>query len=396
MRVLAITKIFPNSLEPLSSPFNRQQFVELAKLCDLTVVEAIPYVPLAHRTHMPERAAKLSALPKRERVAGIETHYLRQLYLPRVGTPVALPLYLASLASQSTLRRLVRESDVILGTWAYPDGCAATLVARAFGKPCAVKVHGSDVNIVAKIPSARAYMRSVLPRANAMISVARPLSRLLEDMGVRAGAIHLVRNGVDTSLFRPRDRAACRDELGIARDGALIVFCGRIEPQKGVGELLTAFERVRAARPDARLALLGDGVSRNLTQRVQAEQARLPSGALLAPGPRPLREVATWVGACDVFTLPSHNEGTPNVVLEALASGRPVVGSNVGGIPDCLADPRSGLVVPAHDASALGDALVDALNRTWDAEAIVRTGPGSWEESARTLFNVLQQVTGQA
>jgi len=385
MRVLAITKIFPNSLELLSSPFNRQQFVELAKLCDLTVLEAIPHVPLARRTGIPERAARLAALPKRERVAGIETHYMRQLYVPRFGTPVALPLYLASLAP---FRKLARASDVVLGTWAYPDGCAATIFAHALGKPCVVKVHGSDVNIVAKMPSARGYMRRILPRAEAMVSVARPLSRLLEGMGVHASAIHLVRNGVDTALFHPRDRDACRDELGIAREGALIVFCGRLEPQKGLVELLSAFDAVRAKRPDVRLALLGDGISRD---RVREHAARA-GGALIAPGPRPLREVATWVGACDVFTLPSHNEGTPNVVLEALASGRPVVGSDVGGIPDCLADPRSGIVVAARDADAVATALLSALERTWDAEAIVRSGPGNWEESARALFDVLARV----
>ncbi|WP_394826602.1 glycosyltransferase [Pendulispora albinea] len=382
MRVLAITKIFPNSLEPLSSPFNRQQFGELAKLCDLTVLAAIPYVPLAQRTGLPERAAKLAVLPEREVVAGIETHYVRQLYVPRVGIPVALPLYLASLWP---FRTLAKQSDIVLGTWAYPDGCAATVFARSLGKPSVVKVHGSDLNVVAKMPAARSYMRRILPRTDALVSVARPLSQLLEGLGARPGSIHLVRNGVDTSLFRPRDRGACRDELGIGREGSLIVFCGRLEPQKGLAELLAAFDQVRAVRSDVRLALLGDGVSRD---EVRERVSRM-NGALIAPGARPLREIATWVGACDLFTLPSHNEGTPNVVLEALASGRPVVGSDVGGIPDCLADPCSGLVVPARDAGALARALLEALDRTWDPDAIVRAGPGSWKESARALHDVL-------
>jgi len=221
-----------------------------------------------------------------------------------------------------------------------------------------------------------------------MISVARPLSQLLEDLGVAPASIHLVRNGVDTALFHPRDRAACRDELSISRAGSLIVFCGRLEPQKGIVELLAAFERVRAARPDARLVLLGDGVSRD---EVRAHIAGA-GGAVIAPGPRPLSEVATWVGACDVFTLPSHNEGTPNVVLEALASGRPVVATDVGGIPDCLADPHTGLLVPARDAHALARALIDALGRTWNPDAIVRAGPGSWRESAQSLHDVLSRV----
>jgi glycosyltransferase involved in cell wall biosynthesis len=377
MRVLAITKIFPNSLEPLSSPFNRQQFVELAKLCDLAVLEAIPYFPGAAMTGQPPRAAKLAKLPASEMVSGIETFYMRQLYLPKVGVPLAMPLYMASLAPY---RKLARRYDVILATWAYPDGCASTLFAKAIGKPVAVKVHGSDMNVVAKMKSARAIMRRVLPRAGAMISVARSLSSELEALGVKR--IHLVPNGVDSALFYPRDKAEARRALGLPMEGKVITFVGRLEPQKGLGELLEAFPRVRDKIPDATLALVGDGVWRD----------RAKGEGIVAPGARPLAEVAQWVAASDVFTLPSHNEGTPNVVLEALASGRPAVASRVGGIPDVLADPRSGILVPAKDAAALAEGLVQALSRSWDPAEVAACGPVSWAESARRLHEVLAAV----
>lgn len=386
MRVLAITKIFPNSLEPLSSPFNRQQFGALAELCDLSVLEAIPYFPLSQLTGQPPRAAKLTALPARETVAGIETFYMRQLYVPKIGTPVGVPLYLASLAP---FRALASRFDVILGAWGYPDGCATTLFARALGKPSVIKVHGSDVNVLAKVRSARAVMRRILPMANAMVAVSRPLGKELEALDVPASRIHLVRNGVDTKLFFPRDREAARTELGVPLGRPLVVFCGRLEPQKGLEELLVAFEHVRRARPDVMLALLGDGVMRDRV-RTAAEAS---GGALLAPGARPLPEIATWLAACDVFTLPSWNEGTPNVVLEALASGRPAVATRVGGIPDVLSDPKSGILVPAKDPHALTEGLLAALDRRWDPREVTACGPGSWEKSAKTLYDVLTGVT---
>ncbi len=385
MRVLAITKIFPNRIEPLSSPFNRQQFGALRELCDLTVLAAIPYVPFAARTGKPPRAAKLAGLPDRDVVEGIETHNLRQLYVPKVGLSVALPLYLASLLPY---RELARQHDVILGTWAYPDGCAAIAFARALGKPSVVKVHGSDLNVVAKVPSARAIMRAVLPRADAMVAVSRALGSQLEGLGVARARVHLVANGVDTELFAPRDRGAARRALGVPERRPLVVFVGRLEPQKGLGELLEAFRAIRAARPDAILALIGEGVMR---PEVTALKASWGEG-LLAPGARPLREVAQWVAACDVFTLPSWSEGTPNVVLEALASGRPAVASRVGGIPDVLAKPESGILVEARDAGDLARGLGEALSRTWDEDAIVRAGPGSWKDSARSLFGVLEEA----
>jgi glycosyltransferase involved in cell wall biosynthesis len=392
MRVLVITQLWPNSVEPRSAPFNLQQMKCLARTCDVSVLAALAWVPGA--AHLPARlrpprARALAGLPARESIDGVDTHYMRQLYVPRVGVPVAVPLYLASLAPH---RALLARADVILGTWAYPDGCAAILAARALGKPCAVKVHGSDLNQLAKRPSARAVLTRVLPRADAMVSVSQPLSAELEALGVARSKIHLVPNGVDTAVFAPRDRREARRALGLSETAPVVVFVGRLEEPKGVGELLDAIPRVRARVPGVVFALVGSG---SLAERAKALGESLP-GAIALPGARPLKEVAQWVAACDVFTLPSWMEGTPNVVLEALASGRPVVATRVGGIPDVVPEPDAGELVPARDPAALADALVRALERAargeWDAERLRALGPKPWSESARRLLDVLERI----
>ena len=201
--------------------------------------------------------------------------------------------------------------------------------------------------------------------------------------------MHVVLNGVDAARFHPRDRRAARRELGVAEEARIVLFVGRLEPQKGIGELLEAFERLRARMPHATLALVGDGVA---SAEVRARVARWGDGGALVLGARPPTEVAAWMGACDVLTLPSWAEGTPNVVLEALASGRPVVATGVGGIPDVLRDERFGLVVPPRDAGALAVALHDALERRWDEAAIQSCGPGSWGASAEGVACVLEQA----
>ncbi len=382
MRVLAITQIWPNSLEPLRATFNVQQFAEVARHVDLTVLAAVPYFPAAELIGSPPRPALLARLPAREVLQGIETVYLRQLYVPKVGVPLAVPLYLASLSPH---RALLRRADVVFGTWAYPDGCAAILAARALGKPCVVKVHGSDLNLVAKIPSARAVLRRVLPRAHAMVSVSRPLSSELQELGVSRERIHLVENGIDARLFAPRDKAEGRRELGLQVERKIVLFVGRLEPQKGLHDLLEAWSRVRAVRKDAMLALVGDGALRaEVEDRIAADP-----DALVAPGARPLAEVARWMAACDVFTLPSWSEGTPNVILEALASGRPAVGTRVGGIPDVLGNSLAGILVQPRNPEALARGLLDALSRSWDAESVRLSGPCSWADSARHLVSVL-------
>ncbi|HVH45307.1 MAG TPA: glycosyltransferase family 4 protein [Labilithrix sp.] len=386
MRVLAITPIFPNRLEPLYGPYNRQQFKALTmRGTEMRVLCAVPYVPGASVAGIPKRAAQLSKLGEGDVIDGLDTRYLRRLYVPSVGVSVAVPLYLASLAPH---RDLVRWADVILATWAYPDGAASILFAQALGKPVAVKVHGSDVNVLAKMPAARALLKRILPRANAMLTVSRAMGDELAQMGVPRERIHLVRNGIDHSLFSGHDRDKARQELGLATKGPVILFVGRIEPQKGIAELLEAFERIHAERPDVTLALVGDGVWRD---RAEAARAKL-GDCLVVAGARPFDEIPKWMAACDIVTLPSHNEGTPNVLLEGLATGRPAVATNVGGIPDVLADPRSGIVVPVKNARALGDGLLAALARTWSADEARACGPISWDESAATLGGVLSSI----
>lgn len=196
--------------------------------------------------------------------------------------PLAVPLYLASLLPH---RALLAQADVIFGAWAYPDGCAVVLAARALGKPCVVKVHGSNLNEVAKLPAPRAVLARVLPLADAMVSVSAPLSNELEELGVARAKIHLVANGVDTAVFAPRDKREARRKLGLSETAPLVVFVGRIEPKKGMLELLEAIPRVLERAPGAVFALIGDGP---LSERVKETAASLGSnpGSRGASAPR--------------------------------------------------------------------------------------------------------------
>src|SRR5262249_12890806 len=179
-------------------------------------------------------------------------------------------------------------------------------------------------------------------------------------------------------------------ELGHAGDGRpWLLYVGRVEDDKGARELTAAFMRVAAARPGARLIVVGDGKA-----RAAAEAALKPLGdAVLFVGPRPLVEIPLWMAACDVLTLPSHHEGTPNVLLEALACGRRVVATRVGGIPDVVHRPELGTLVPVGDADALAAALDDALATPYDADAVAALGArGGWAESAAHLHASLERV----
>jgi glycosyltransferase involved in cell wall biosynthesis len=306
----------------------------------------------------------------------------RTLFVPRLAHGAWGPLYAASIIP--ALARYRRKVDVVLGSWAYPDGFAAVVAAQLLGVPSVVKLHGSDINVMAKLSGPRRQTAWALARAARVVAVSRALADEVAALGVPRDRIAVVMNGVDPALFRPRDRAAARSELGLS--GPLALYVGNLKPEKGVADLAKAWHAVARALPDARLAIIGGGPERS------ALEAALPPRAGLY-GPQPLEAIPTWLAACDVLVLPSHIEGTPNVVLEALACGRRVVATAVGGVPDLITSPTLGALVPARDPDALAAALTQALRTPYAPEEVAELGArGGWEASAAALYAVLQSA----
>lgn len=387
MRVLAITKIFPNAVEPLSAPFNRQQFAALREHCDLEVMATIPWFPGASLISRWSSAGKLAAVPAREVIAGIPVAHPRTLFVPRLALAAWGPLYAASIAP--ALTRYRGKVDVVLGSWAYPDGFAAVIAAQLLGVPSVVKLHGSDINLIAKLPGPRRMVAWALPRAARVVAVSKPLADEAVALGVRRDRVAVVMNGVDGDLFRPQDRQAARHALGLSaaqQRAPLALYVGNLKPEKGIMELARAWPEVVRDIPDAQLVVVGGGPLKNdVASRVGANAQLI--------GPQPLERIPLWMAACNVLVLPSHVEGTPNVVLEALASGRRVVASRVGGVPDLVTSSELGTLVPPRDIAALAAAIRDALRGDYDPDHVARIGArGGWAASASALHAVLTQA----
>lgn len=389
MRVLVITKIFPHAGDPTSAPFNRQQIAALVEHVEsVEVLGTIPWYPGSGLLSRWSSAGKLAHVPSREVIDGIAVRHPRTLFIPRIAHGAWGPLYAASIAPLALAYR--GKVDVVLGTWAYPDGAASIPIARLIGVPAVVKVHGSDMNTVAKLPGPRRWLRAMLPRAAGVVAVSRALGSEVRSLGVDEDRIHVIMNGVDAELFHPRDRAESRKELGLPCDPRerrrIILYVGNLKRDKGILDLAAAFDRIASRQPNIHLAVVGGGEGKG---QLEDLAARHPGRVTLA-GKRPLSEVPVWMGACDVLTLPSWAEGTPNVVMEALASGRRVVASSVGGIPDLITSPKVGQLVAAKDAQALATALQGAALEDYDPLEVARIGSrGSWSDSARLLANVL-------
>lgn len=390
MRVLAITQIFPNAAEPLAAPFNRLQLAALGRLCDLEVLAALPWFPGARLASRWTAAGRRVGVPRKEVIDGLTVTHPRVLYVPRVGGSLSAGLYAASVAREVLARR--GRVDVVLGTWAYPDGCAAVVLAAMLRVPAVVKLHGSDINTVARLAGPRAQLRAVLPRAARVVAVSRALAEEAMALGVSPARVRVVLNGVDTSRFTPADRAAARAELGLPAERRILLYVGHLKESKGVLDLAAAYGELAATRPDADLVVVGDGEAR-------AGMVEAAGGApgLRLVGARPHEEVARWMAAADAVVLPSWNEGTPNVVIEALACGRRVVATEVGGVPDLVSSPLLGELVPPRQPALLAAALGRAIDRPYDPSKVaVAARRGSWEDSAAGLMAVLEEARGEA
>ncbi|MBW2736454.1 MAG: glycosyltransferase [Deltaproteobacteria bacterium] len=390
MRVWAMTKIFPNAARPLTAPFFRQQFVELAKLCELRVAGLIPWFPGASLTGNRTGAGEQSGVPARETIDGLEVFHPRVFHPPKVGVPLLGAAYTASLLPLAL--KLRGEVDVIFGTWAYPDGFAAVALGEILGIPAVVQVIGSDIHQLTKRPGVRWNLRWALPRCSRVVSVSRQLGETCVELGLPAERLEVVVTGVDRELFCLVDRAQARAAVGADPKERLIVSVGRLEAEKGAFDLLDAFERIAPRDASLRLVMLGDG-SREDEVR---ERAATLGGRVSVLGSRPLDEVARWVQASDLVTLPSWAEGTPNALMEAFSCGRRVVSTRVGGIPDMVTSEVLGELVDARDVEALAEALWRVVSTPYDAEAVTHAYPLiTWPQNAARIHDVLKAAVDE-
>jgi glycosyltransferase involved in cell wall biosynthesis len=202
-----------------------------------------------------------------------------------------------------------------------------------------------------------------------------------------------VRNGRDPSAFPILDRRVARVELGISFDAQIVLFVGRLHPVKGLEELLNAVALRASSQPKLRLVLVGEGP---LESRLRSLASRPElAGRVDFLGRQTHPEVARWIAASDLLCLPSYSEGCPNVVLEALSCGRPVVASRVGAVPD-LISAESGILVPPGDVTQLSHAIGEALGRRWDEKLIASRSTRTWDDVAAETYAMCREVAQSA
>lgn len=385
MKVLFVSNLYPNSLELSRGVFNEYQIQHLAKLCEVRVVAPIAWFPIRGRY------APRGVLPDREVLHGIEVQHPRHFYFPRVARQFNAALYAQGIAGAVRAIRRDFPFDVIFVNWTYPDACGVERLARKFTVPFVVSVSGSDAHIYLTFRIRARQIGRMFNAAHAITTRSQDLKNMLVAYGTAPQKIHTVYNGVDPQRFQIHPRATARQRLGWDDAQQILLFVGRLSPEKGADDLLQAFAHARRYYGiNSRLVMVGDGGERGRLEQL-ASELKLDNHLTWAGWKNPT-EITEYLNAADFLCLPSQNEGVANVVLEAFSCGLPVVATAVGGIPEIMTAATGVLAAPRQPES-FAAALAKALKHPWDPEAIrAHARRFSWSSNAEHVYTILQQA----
>lgn len=347
------------------------------------VVAPVPWFPF--RGAMFGRYGQFARVTKTQRRHGIDIYHPRYPLLPKIGMSSAPALMArASIPEVGRVMQSHGPIDLLDAHYFYPDGVAAAKIVRHYRLPLLITARGSDVNLLAKYEQPRRAMVRAAETACAVVAVSQGLATAMLDMGIPERKIHVLRNGVDLEFFCPGNRDVARRKLDVR--GRFLVSVGMLKPEKGHDLAI----RLIAELADAELAIIGAGSHetqlRHLVSELGLEDRVRFTGKLDADA---LRD---YYQAADALVLMSVREGMPNVVLESMACGTPVVATRVGGIPEVVEHGTTGQLVAERSLAALQAAWEALMGNTVDRAAIRRHAEKfSWDDTIDALYALMRR-----
>jgi teichuronic acid biosynthesis glycosyltransferase TuaC len=397
MNVLTFSSLWPNSMQPLHGLFVRERIKALNDSCSVKVVAPVPwFLPVKL---LGQRYYAYTRVPHYEKQEMLDVFHPRYLVLPKIIKWSDGLLMFASLNQWLARLRQKFPFDLIDAHWGYPDAYAASCVAQELGLPYTVTVRGNDMTVFAQERMRKIFVRKALMHSKRVICVARSLQDLVIDLGIPREKTTVIENGIDAQKFYPILRDEARHHLQLPHDAIIILSVGQLCERKGFHLLIDAVKRLQINRkPGAlplKLLIVGgeaawDSSRKLLLQKIH--EGRLHDLVELV-GPKPPEELRFWYSAADLFCLASSREGCPNVVIESLACGTPVVATAVSGTPDIISSAELGILVE-RNVESIHRGIAEAMCRSWDNVHISTHTHSfySWGKTAAKVYSVFKEA----
>ncbi len=349
LRILTFTTLYPNAAQPNHGIFveNRLRHLLGTGGAIAKVVAPIPWFPL--RSSIFGRYSAFARAPYEEVRFGIPISHPRHVVLPGIGMRITpRTLFIAALP---VVRRLNIMSDfhLIDAHYLYPDGVAAILLGAAINRPVVLTARGTDVNLIPQYAAPRKRILHAAKCAAGIVAVSQALKSALVDIGVDAGKVTVLRNGVDLETFTPDARDPARASLQLT--GKTLLSVGHLIERKGHHIVIAALPLLK----ECKLIIVGAG-----PERTHLEMLARKSGVfdrVHFAGEISHQEIRRFYVAADALVLASSREGWPNVLLEAMACGTPVVATAIWGNPEVVAKPEAGVLMRSRSPEGVAEAV---------------------------------------
>ena len=390
MKILVLTTVFPNCKQPTLGTFVRERMFRVAKECELKVVAPVPWFPFARYLKPNYRPI----VPRKEIQQGIEVYHPRFFSIPGVLKCLDGLFFFLSLLSPLKRIRDDFDFDIIDAHFSYPEGLGAVLLGRFFDRPVTITLRGTIV------PLSKYFLRRIqiiyaLRNATKVFSVSNSLKKKAVSLGIESSKILPIPNGVDMERFFPVPKDEARQELDLPLDKKIIISVGGLVKRKGFHRVLAVLPEVTEKYKEILYVIVGGPTVEGdfgPELRKQVKELNL-DGHVRFTGPLPHDQVRKWLNAADIFCLATSNEGWANVFFEAMACGKPVVTTKVGGNEEVVKSANYGILVDLDDQKQLKDAIIEALEKKWDHQKIIEyASENNWENVARKVLQELNNI----
>jgi len=379
--------MFPNRAWPNKGIFVKERLKALSRMINNTIVAPIPYFPFLS---LARKYKGLDYIPLLEDYDTLSVYHPRYFMIPKYFKCMDGQLYYCAL--HPFISQMIKNYnfEILDFHWVYPDAFAGLKWAREFGKKIVVTIRGNESICYLEKSLRKRMVINTLKSVDHIIAVSNDMKeKVVQEYGVERKKVTVIPNGIDPKKFFRTNKLDAQKQCGLELGSKYILALSRLSPEKGLDSLIKAFLGV--SRQDTTLLIVGDGPLKSKLEEMVKDLGI--SKKVLFFGAVPHDETVKWYNAADVFCLPSLWEGCPNVVIESLACGIPIVASNVGGIPDLIPNDSYGILVPAGDPVSLARALDDALNKEWDREKIAKFGSrNTWDHVAEQVIEVFEKV----